>query len=64
MSSDGNIAFYTPFSVRFFGTAGVIGACLLAAFLYALRREVLRNYTQCVDETIGTNWVVSIRPSA
>jgi len=47
MSSDGNIAFYTPFSVRCFGTAIRMlidaGAIFPDRFLYALRREVSRN---------------------
>ena len=36
--------FYTPFGVRWFGTGASLGvSALQAAFLYALRREVVRN---------------------
>jgi len=38
--------FYTPFGVRCFGTGdldGAVRSALQTAFLYALRREVLRN---------------------
>jgi len=45
-------SFYTPFGVRCFGTSGGarFGAVVIG-FLYALRREVLRNSPPSPEET-------------
>ena len=66
-----NKRFYTPFGVRWFGTIAV--ALLIVAlvrFLYALRREVVRNWStptkaphgrHCFYTPFGVRWFGTAR---